>query len=149
MQKDLFVEKIIILNKNIKKLFDKSVDDIAKQFDLTKSELFILSIISYDSNVFNSCDIVKQHHFSKAYVSQSITSLKNKRYIKLIKNDNDKRCQKIELLDKSEEIIKCLKKQFLKNINIIKKDINEKDLILMISIIDKIINNIDENKEVK
>lgn len=149
MNKDVLLEKIIYLNENSKKLFDKSLKDIAKKYNLTKSEVFILSIINHNPNTLKSCNIVKKHNFSKAHVSQVINSLKEKKYIDLNTDSVDKRYQKIELLTKSKDIFKDLEESFAKNLKIIKKGLTKDDVSAFINIIDRIINNLKENEEEK
>lgn len=148
MNKDVLINKIVCLNKKTKKLFDKSIEELAKKFSLSKADIFVLSIIYHNPNL-ESCNIVKEHSFSKAYVSQAITSLKNNGYLKLTADENDKRYQKIELLDKSQEIIKCLDERFKYNFGVIKKNLTEEEMENMLIIIDKILNNISEVKEEK
>lgn len=147
MNKDILLEKIIYLNKDSKKLFDKSMKQIAKKYDLTKSEVFILSIIEHNPETLKSCTIVKNHNFSKAYVSQVTNSLKEKGYISLVTDPDDKRYQKIKLLSKADNVLKDITKIFKVNLNIIKKGITKEELDNFIGIIDKIIKNLKDYEE--
>lgn len=142
MNKDILLEKIIYLNKDSKKLFDKSMKQIAKKYDLTKSEVFILSIIKHNPDTLKSCTIVKNHNFSKAYVSQVTNSLKEKGYISLVTDPDDKRYQRIKLLNKADSVLNEITKVFEVNLNIIKKGITKEELNNFIGIIDKIIKNL-------
>lgn len=147
MNKDILLEKIIYLNKDSKKLFDKSMKQIAKKYDLTKSEVFILSIIEHNPETLKSCTIVKNHNFSKAYVSQVTNSLKEKGYISLVTDQDDKRYQKIKLLSKADNVLNDITKIFKVNLNIIKKGITKEELDNFIGIIDKIIKNLKDYEE--
>lgn len=147
MNKDILLEKIIYLNKDSKKLFDKSMKQIAKKYDLTKSEVFILSIIKHTPETLKSCTIVKNHNFSKAYVSQVTNSLKEKGYISLVTDPDDKRYQKIKLLNKADNVLNEITKVFEVNLNIIKKGITKEELNNFIGIIDKIIKNLKDYEE--
>lgn len=147
MNKDILLEKIIYLNKDSKKLFDKSMKQIAKKYDLTKSEVFILSIIEHNPETLKSCTIVKNHNFSKAYVSQVTNSLKEKGYISLVTDPDDKRYQKIKLLSKADNVLNDITKIFKVNLNIIKKGITKEELDNFIGIIDKIIKNLKDYEE--
>ena len=142
MNKNILLEKIIYLNKDSKKLFDKSMKQIAKKYDLTKSEVFILSIIKHNPETLKSCTIVKNHNFSKAYVSQVTNSLKEKGYISLETDSDDKRYQKIKLLNKADNVLNEITKVFKVNLNIIKKGITKEELDNFMGIIDKIIKNL-------
>ena len=147
MNKNILLEKIIYLNKDSKKLFDKSMKQIAKKYDLTKSEVFILSIIKHNPETLKSCTIVKNHNFSKAYVSQVTNSLKEKGYISLVTDPDDKRYQKIKLLNKADNVLNEITKVFEVNLNIIKKGITKEELNNFIGIIDKIIKNLKDYEE--
>lgn len=147
MNKDILLEKIIYLNKDSKKLFDKSMKQIAKKYDLTKSEVFILSIIKHNPETLKSCTIVKNHNFSKAYVSQVTNSLKEKGYISLVTDSDDKRYQRIKLLNKADNVLNEITKVFKVNLNIIKKGITKEELDNFIGIIDKIIKNLKDYEE--
>lgn len=147
MNKDILLEKIIYLNKDSKKLFDKSMKQIAKKYDLTKSEVFILSIIKHNPETLKSCTIVKNHNFSKAYVSQVTNSLKEKGYISLETDSDDKRYQRIKLLNKADNVLNEITKVFKVNLNIIKKGITKEELDNFMGIIDKIIKNLKDYEE--
>jgi len=147
MNKNILLEKIIYLNKDSKKLFDKSMKQIAKKYDLTKSEVFILSIIKHNPETLKSCTIVKNHNFSKAYVSQVTNSLKEKGYISLETDSDDKRYQKIKLLNKADNVLNEITKVFKVNLNIIKKGITKEELDNFMGIIDKIIKNLKDYEE--
>lgn len=147
MNKNILLEKIIYLNKDSKKLFDKSMKQIAKKYDLTKSEVFILSIINHNPETLKSCTIVKNHNFSKAYVSQVTNSLKEKGYISLETDSDDKRYQKIKLLNKADNVLNEITKVFNVNLNIIKKGITKEELDNFMGIIDKIIKNLKDYEE--
>ncbi len=147
MNKNILLEKIIYLNKDSKKLFDKSMKQIAKKYDLTKSEVFILSIIKHNPETLKSCTIVKNHNFSKAYVSQVTNSLKEKGYINLETDSDDKRYQKIKLLNKADNVLNEITKVFNVNLNIIKKGITKEELDNFMGIIDKIIKNLKDYEE--
>ncbi len=147
MNKNILLEKIIYLNKDSKKLFDKSMKQIAKKYDLTKSEVFILSIINHNPETLKSCTIVKNHNFSKAYVSQVTNSLKEKGYISLETDSDDKRYQRIKLLNKADNVLNEITKVFKVNLNIIKKGITKEELDNFMGIIDKIIKNLKDYEE--
>lgn len=147
MNKNILLEKIIYLNKDSKKLFDKSMKQIAKKYDLTKSEVFILSIIKHNPETLKSCTIVKNHNFSKAYVSQVTNSLKEKGYISLETDSDDKRYQRIKLLNKADNVLNEITKVFKVNLNIIKKGITKEELDNFMVIIDKIIKNLKDYEE--
>ena len=147
MNKNILLEKIIYLNKDSKKLFDKSMKQIAKKYDLTKSEVFILSIIKHNPETLKSCTIVKNHNFSKAYVSQVTNSLKEKGYISLETDSDDKRYQRIKLLNKADNVLNEITKVFKVNLNIIKKGITKEELDNFMGIIDKIIKNLKDYEE--
>lgn len=147
MNKNILLEKIIYLNKDSKKLFDKSMKQIAKKYDLTKSEVFILSIIKHNPETLKSCTIVKNHNFSKAYVSQVTNSLKEKGYISLETDSDDKRYQRIKLLNKADNVLNEITKVFKVNLNIIKKGITKEELDNFMLIIDKIIKNLKDYEE--
>lgn len=147
MNKNILLEKIIYLNNDSKKLFDKSMKQIAKKYDLTKSEVFILSIIKHNPETLKSCTIVKNHNFSKAYVSQVTNSLKEKGYISLETDSDDKRYQRIKLLNKADNVLNEITKVFKVNLNIIKKGITKEELDNFMGIIDKIIKNLKDYEE--
>ncbi len=149
MKHDELFEKFIYLNKSTKKFLDRAVEKVAIKYNMSNAELFVLSIVAHNPNMEKSCNIVKQHHFSKAYVSQSIKSLKSKGYIDSEIDENDKRYQKIILKDKSKKIIKDLNLEFDNCINIIKKDITEDELNCLSIVFEKIVNNVKNSKEEK
>jgi len=134
--------EIIILSKILTKNYQNKINEISKNYGLTNSEAKTLLFFYDNPNCFNAKDFKNNHHVSKSYVSKAIKLLLDKKLIKIIVDNTDKRYQKIEINSNAKKIIKDLIKirnDFKFNLM---KDINEKDLNIFFEVLRKIEKNI-------
>lgn len=147
MNVEIMIDSIITLNKKTKNLFDKSVFKIGQKFGLSGSEALILYIVYLNPKLKNSCNIVKRHGYSKAYVSNAMQSLAKKGYISLITDTTDKRFQKVSILPKSQAILKKLEEEHNRIKKVITKNISKEENEEFLKVINKIIDNIKKEEE--
>lgn len=141
MQKLDINENFKIIGNLIKKKLDKKVH----KFELTSTQsgILIFILLNYENNI-NQRDIEKFFDLSNPTVNGILNRLQSKEFIKRVTNNNDKRSKNIIPLEKAfkfqkeiEEEKDSMKKNMLSNIN-------EEDLNIFYSVLEKIKSNLKE-----
>lgn len=98
------VKNLNYLFASFRKITKAYVDFLAvglKGYDLTPNEIAVLSSLE---TVSTASDIAKDSEVSKALVSRSVASLKDKNYIRATISEVDKREQKLVLTDEGRRV---------------------------------------------
>lgn len=132
---------IILYNQHIKKLYDEESGIIVRKYGLHKIEFEILFFI-YSTRLNRAKDIAENTRFSKAYISNAIENLTSSGYLICVKDNNDKRCIRLQLTDKSYAIINDIADFYQHMLNIITKDVTQEEMDTMNCIFEKIVKNI-------
>ena len=111
MNNDKENSKILFYIKMSKELYDIMIEEEAKKCGITKQEAHVLLFFSNNPNFSNATDVVCYRGFSKAYVSKAIKSLEERKFIKIVNSDIDKRYQHILINSIAYDIVDKLKKR--------------------------------------
>ena len=109
------VKNLSFLFSSFRKISHAYTDFLAdglKEYDLTPNEIVVLSSLE---SVSTASDIAKDSEVSKALVSRSVASLKEKNLIKVSISEVDKREQKLMLTEEGQRIagvIEALNEEF-------------------------------------
>ncbi len=101
--------------RKISRAYSDFLTEGLKDFDLTPNEIVVLSSLE---SVVTASDIAKDSEVSKALVSRSVASLKDKGLIRVTISEVDKREQKLVLTDSGREIsylIESLNEEFARD----------------------------------
>lgn len=113
---------------------------LQKKFSfLSPNEISILILLSNNSRISTSRELVMYLDVSKGLVSRSVDSLVKKGLVYLESDKNDGRIQRIKLSESSSELISSLKSEIKKINDYVLKDIDEDEIIQMENTVSKII----------
>lgn len=113
---------------------------LQKKFSfLSPNEISILILLSNNSRISTSRELVMYLDVSKGLVSRSVDSLVKKGLVYLESDKNDGRIQRIKLSESSSEQISSLKSEIKKINDYVLKDIDEDEIIQMENTVSKII----------
>lgn len=143
------MSELIILSKIFTDTYQNIINSIGVKFGLNLGEANTLLFFFDNPDCFNAIDFKNNHHVSKAYVSKAINSLLEKKLIKLIIDDNDKRYQKVEINENALVIINALNKERKDFINSILSKTNEKELDIFFEVLRNVKENIINMEERK
>ena len=142
MSNDEENSKMLFYIKMSKDLYDSMIEEEARKCGITKQEAHVLLFFSNNPNFSNATDAVCYRGFSKAYVSKAIKSLEERRLIKIINSDTDKRYQHILINSIAYDIVDKLKKVQNKYFLLLKKGISDDEFSIYLKVIGKIAENV-------
>ena len=134
--------KMLFYIKMSKDLYDSMIEEEARKCGITKQEAHVLLFFSNNPNFSNATDAVCYRGFSKAYVSKAIKFLEERRLIKIINSDTDKRYQHILINSIAYDIVDKLKKVQNKYFLLLKKGISDDEFSIYLKVIGKIAENV-------
>ena len=142
MSNDEENSKMLFYIKMSKDLYDSMIEEEARKCGITKQEAHVLLFFSNNPNFSNATDAVCYRVFSKDYVSKAIKFLEERRLIKIINSDTDKRYQHILINSIAYDIVDKLKKVQNKYFLLLKKGISDDEFSIYLKVIGKIAENV-------
>lgn len=100
------ITDMLLLHRRIQKLYDRSMDDIRKNFSLSRIEIIIISFLHNNPGLDTAGDIVDYRMLSKGNVSQSVEALIQKGYLRRASDKEDRRRIHLSLTEQTAEIIR-------------------------------------------
>ena len=140
------MKNIIRISHQIKKTYSCLCDPVIQKYHITRCELDILLFLYNNPELNKAKDIVDKRGIIKSQASMGIERLIQKEYIKVKRDEYDKRKYRIYLLDSSMEIVEDgLKVQQTFN-DILFKNITDYEQEILQNILEKIYQNTKEGK---
>ncbi len=140
------MKNIIRISHQIKKTYSCLCDPVIQKYHITRCELDILLFLYNNPELNTAKDIVDKRGIIKSQASMGIERLIQKEYIKVKRDEYDKRKYRIYLLDSSMEIVEDgLKVQQTFN-DILFKNITDYEQEILQNILEKIYQNTKEGK---
>lgn len=124
-----------------KKMIDQSYLKVSKETNLTVNEIRVISFLYKNEELDIASDIVEKLMISKSHVSFSVESLKNKKYIEKVRDDQDKKKIHLRLTHKANQIVKLLEDEQNKLTEFLLQDIDETERNQFTNIFGKIVEN--------
>lgn len=124
-----------------KKMIDQSYLKVSKETNLTVNEIRIISFLYKNDELDIASDIVEKLMISKSHVSFSVESLKNKKYIEKVRDDQDKKKIHLRLTHKANQIVNLLENEQNKLTEFLLQDIDETERNQFTNIFGKIVEN--------
>lgn len=97
--------EIVIPGSQLKKLFAKKYEPIIEKYDLRPVEIDILVFLYKQKNADTAKDIIQRKHLSKAHVSKSVDNLRERGFIKITEDEEDRRILHICLTEESDDVV--------------------------------------------
>lgn len=140
------MKNIIRISHQIKKTYSCLCDPVIQKYHITRCELDILLFLYNNPELNTAKDIVDKRGIIKSQASMGIERLIQKEYIKVKRDEYDKRKYRIYLLDSSMEIVEDgLKVQQTFN-DILFKNVTDYEQEILQNILEKIYQNTKEGK---
>lgn len=93
------------MNYQIKRIMEKTFEQMMERYDLRRIELDILHIVYSAGEKNTAKDIIELEHVSKAHISKSVDNLKNHGYIALVEDAADHRRVHIRVTEKGLPVV--------------------------------------------
>lgn len=135
---------IVMSGLQLKKLKEKKVEPIIREYDLRPVELDILVGLYTEKNIDTAKGIIQRNHLSKAHISKSLDNLCSKGFICMSEDEDDHRVSHIHLTEKSDAVIEKVTASYAECMTIMCRNIRADEMELVKSVIGRIIENINE-----
>ncbi len=96
---------LLLLYRRIQKLYDRHMDDIRKNFSLSRIEITIISFLHNNPGLDTAGDIAEYRMLSKGNVSQGVEALIQKGYLERFPDSEDRRRVHLSLTSQATEIV--------------------------------------------
>lgn len=137
------IEMSLSLFSKVRRYYANKLQSKFSNDGLSMNEISILILLSNNKTINTSRELTYLSGVSKGLVSRSVDGLLKKGLIICIADKNDKRVQRIELTEKSQELIERIKIETAKINEQILCDISQDEIIQMENTISKIISKFD------
>lgn len=89
----------------LKRLYDQTVEPVARSHDITRMELDILLFLANNPSFDTAADMVERRQLTKSHVSTSIADLVAREFLERFFRDGNKKLVHLRLLDAASPII--------------------------------------------
>ena len=110
---------LLLLNRGMEKLYGRYMDDIRRDFSLSRIEITIISFLHNNPGLDTAADIAELRMLSKGAVSKAVESLIRKSFLERIPDTEDRRRIHLKLKPEAEpvtEMIDEVKEEFLNTV---------------------------------
>lgn len=135
--------KLLKLTWLIKKAHQEALNESMMRFDLSPNEGFILLFL-FKHDLNTAQEIAEYRSISKSLVSKSIHNLMERGLLDLSVDLQDKRIRRLDLTEKSQEIIQALNQDELEFYQILEKGLSKEDRIYLDGIVNTLYDNVSE-----
>lgn len=134
-----------------RQLYQLQFKPLTKKYNINMIEVHILLFLKNNPNLNTAKDIVNYRGLAKSNVSNALDKLEQNGLIAMKADEENRRIQRITLLEKSRPIVEKLKQQQLIFFSLIQKNFTQEELAMMEKfhkrMYENIISIIDTSKE--
>lgn len=131
---------LIKLNNKIFRTTQVYLDKVLKKYELSSGSYPYLLVLNENEGISQN-KISKELGFDKAMSARTITKLIKLGYLDRKEDEADSRAYKLYLTEKAKIIIPNVLKEIHKLVGLITKDLSEKEKVITIDSLNKILNN--------
>lgn len=134
------MEWISFIN-HFKQLYQLQFKSLAKQYNLNMVEVHILLFLKNNPSLNTAKDIVNYRGLAKSNVSTSLESLRKRNLLTIEVDDDNRRIQRITLLEEANQIANKLREKQLALFKDLQKDFSKEEIILMEQLVERMYQN--------
>lgn len=138
--------QLLKLSWALKKGYEKNLEDILSRFSLSQNEGSVLLFLDHQ-NMTTAKEISTYRSISKSLVSKSVESLKERGFLEIKEDGDDKRIRRLYLTPSSREVVKDLDLAHKQFYAILEKDLSQNELKIMDRVISQVYANISNELE--
>lgn len=127
-----------------KTLYTKLINKVAKDYELTFIECEILLFLHINPIFNRAKDISLNRMIAKSNVSTAVENLKNKEYLRVEKDESNRRISRLFLRDNAQEIIEKLEVARSKFKSILEADFTQEEYDIMVNLMYRANDNINK-----
>lgn len=132
----------LLYGMQFRRLMEKKMEAVEQEYGLQRIDMHILFFLENAGEHNTSKDIQKLHMFTRGHISQALTRLQKKGYVRVQQDEGDRRCIHNYLTDDAGAITEALR-EIYKNIqDIVLDGVTEEEQEVMARVARKVNQNI-------
>ena len=133
--------RVGLLQTKAYRILKQHTSNVLNEFDISSVEWALLGILCDSEKGIRASNLAEELGVEASFITQTLQKLKGTGYIELRKDSNDLRAKILSLSDKGKRFVNTTEKHLKEETEPLLKDINLKDLISYLSVMQKIIDN--------
>ncbi|MEI3339894.1 MAG: MarR family winged helix-turn-helix transcriptional regulator [Eubacterium sp.] len=138
---------MLVSGQQFRKLLEKRCEQLNEQYHVRFVEMDILSYLSRAGIHDTARDIMADLHISKAHISKSVENLKEKGFLILEEDAQDRRCIHLCITEKAKPLIRSFVAERQKFMEKLLAGVTDEEREVMIRVISKILGNLNREYE--
>ena len=138
---------LLLLNRGMEKLYGRYMDDIRRDFSLSRIEITIISFLHNNPGLDTAADIAELRMLSKGNVSQGVESLIEKGYLERFPDQTDRTCIHLSPTGQSRAIILRLDEAKARFLGMLTRGLTPQELGQYQALTEKIMKNVRDGLE--
>lgn len=134
----------LLYGMQFRRLLEKEMQPIETEYGLYKIDVQVLLYLENAGEHNTSKDIMQLNMFTRGHISQSLSRLQKKGYVRMEQDMNDRRCTHNYLTEDASHIIDMLEKIYAKIREIILEGVTEEEEKVLITVAQKMTRNIEK-----
>ena len=134
----------LLYGMQFRRLLEKEMQPIETEYGLYKIDVQVLLYLKNAGEHNTSKDIMQLNMFTRGHISQSLSRLQKKGYVRMEQDMNDRRCTHNYLTEDASHIIDMLEKIYAKIKEIILEGVTEEEEKVLITVAQKMTCNIEK-----
>lgn len=134
----------LLYGMQFRKLLEKKMKYVEKEYGLNRIDAQILFFLKHAGEHNTSSDMMKLQMFTRGHISQALSRLQKKGYIRMEQDMEDRRCTHNYLTKDAQDIIEKIAASHENIYNIILKDVTQEERDMLMTVVQKINKNINE-----
>lgn len=134
----------LLYGMQFRRLLDKELEPLEEQYGLQKIDMLILIFLEHAGEHNTLKDIMQMNMFTRGHLSQSLSHLQKKGYVRMEQDQEDRRCTHNYLTEDSLELVEKLKKIYERIQKIILNGMTQEEQKILMLLVQKVNRNISQ-----
>lgn len=134
----------LLYGMQFRRLMEKEMHPIEEKYGLYKIDIQILLYLKHSGEHNTSKDIMQMNMFTRGHISQSLSRLQKKGYVRMEQDLEDRRCTHNYLTEGAVDVIRKIEKISKKIKAIVLEGVTEEEQKTLASVAQKMTNNIEK-----
>lgn len=132
----------MLYGMQFRRLLEKELEPIEREYGLCRIDMQILFYLDCAGERNTSKDILQLGMFTRSHISQSLSRLQKKGYVRMEQDSKDRRCTHNHLTEAAGGILQKLREIYTRIRGVILKGVTEEELEVLDAIVRKVNGNI-------
>lgn len=134
----------LLYGMQFRRLMEKEMQPLETEYGLYKIDVQILLYLKHSGSHNTSKDIMQMNMFTRGHISQSLSRLQKKGYVRMEQDQRDRRCTHNYLTDEAAVVIRKIEKISRRIKEIVLDGVTAEEQQTLVSVAQKMMHNIEK-----